>query len=216
MLASGASVQPYSAAPFSYTGTEVVDPLIFSSTTDATDILDWMLLELKDSTGNLIDRKAVFILENGNITNLDKTQPIVLKAAPGRYHLTVRHRNHLGLSTNLMNFAAGNNPFDYTTATDETLFGDANAFTTVAGKTVMIAGNANGNGFISYSGSGNDRAIILNALDGNNTNVLSNVYYSSDLNLSGSIYYSGSGNDRAIILNALSGNVSGVLNQQIK
>lgn len=216
ILAASATVQPYSAAPFNYSGGETVDPLIFTATAAETDIMDWMLLELKDSTGLLIDRKAVFILENGNITNLDKTQPVVLKAAAGAYHLTVRHRNHLGMSTNLINFVPGNNTFNFTTATDAQIFGDANAYAILNGMNVMIAGNANGNGFISYSGSGNDRAIILSVLNGNNSNVLNSIYSSSDLNLSGSVFYSGSGNDRAIILNALNGNVASILSEQIK
>ncbi|RYE19103.1 MAG: hypothetical protein EOP51_20600 [Sphingobacteriales bacterium] len=216
ILEASAFTHPYAAAPFNYTGTVTVDPLIFTTTPGDTDIVDWMLLELKDSTGNTIDRKVAFILENGNITNPDKTQPIVMKAVAGRYHLTVRHRNHLGLSTNLMDFAGGNNSFDYTTATDATLFGDANAYTTINGKTLMIAGNTNGNGFISYSGSGNDRAILLTSLGGNNTTILTDIYHNSDLNLSGSVFYSGSGNDRAVILNALNGNVSGVILEQIK
>jgi hypothetical protein len=216
ILAANATSQPYNTPAFGYAGTETVDPSIFTSTVGNDDVLDWMLLELKDSSGTLIDRKAVLVLENGNVTNLDKTQPVVLKATPGNYHLTVRHRNHLGLSSNLNAFVSGQNIIDFTVATDADLYGNANAFTTMNGKTLMIAGNANGNNFVSYAGSGNDRAVILTVIGGLNTNVVNNIYSPADLNLSGSVYYSGSGNDRAIILNSLGGNVGIVMAQQIR
>jgi hypothetical protein len=215
ILAANATSQPYNISPFGYAGTETVDPSIFTSTAANDDVLDWMLLELKDSSGTLIDRKAVLVLENGNVTNVDKTQPVMLKANTGQYHLTIRHRNHLGLSSNLSTFVAGQNIFDFTVATDAQLYGNASAFNIINGKTVMIAGNANGNNFVSYAGSGNDRAVILSVIGGLNTNIVNNIYSSADLNLSGSVYYSGTGNDRAIILNSLGGNVAIVMAQQI-
>lgn len=216
ILAANATSQPYNTPSFGYAGTETVDPSIFTSTAANDDVLDWVLLELKDSSGTLIDRKAALVLENGNVTNIDKTQPVVFKARTGQYHLTVRHRNHLGLSSNLTSFVAGQNIFDFTVATDTELYGNANAFNVINGKTVMIAGNANGNNFVSYAGSGNDRAVILSVIGGVNTNVVNNIYSPADLNLSGSVYYSGTGNDRAIILNSLGGNVAIVMAQQIR
>ncbi|MFA6056799.1 MAG: hypothetical protein WC756_01280 [Taibaiella sp.] len=216
ILAANATSQPYNTPSFGYAGTETVAPSIFTSTVANDDVLDWMLLELKDSSGTLIDRKAVLVLENGNVTNTDKTQPVVLKAIAGQYHLTIRHRNHLGLSSNLNAFVSGQNIIDYTIATDTDLYGDANAYNTVNGKTLMIAGNASGNNYVSYAGSGNDRAVILAVIGGINTNVVNNVYSSADLNLSGTVYYSGTGNDRAIILNSLGGDVSVVRAQQIR
>jgi hypothetical protein len=216
ILAANATSQPYNIAAFGYAGTETVAASIYTSTAENDDVLDWMLLELKDSSGTLIDRKAVLVLENGNVTNTDKTQPVILKAAPGKYHLTVRHRNHLGLSSNLNTFVSGQNIIDYTTATDADLYGDANAYATANGKTLMVAGNANGNNFVSYAGSGNDRAVILAVIGGINTNVVNNIYSPADLNLSGSVYYSGTGNDRAVILNSLGGDVSVVRAQQIR
>lgn len=216
ILAANATSQPYNTPVFGYNGTEAVSPAIFTSTAADNDVLDWMLLELKDSAGTMIDRKAVLVLENGNIANTDKTQPVVLKANTGKYHLTIRHRNHLGLSSNLITYTAGQNIFDFTTATDAQLYGDANAFAVVNGKTQMIAGNANSNPFISYTGSGNDRAIILNLLNGNNSGMITGVYSTSDLNLNGSVYYTGTGNDRAIILNTLGGNVNGFVMEQTR
>ncbi len=100
VLRSKALNQPYNTAAFgSYAGTETVPATIFTSTTADNDVVDWVLLELKKADGTLVSRCPALILENGNIVNLDKSASVSLKAAPGNYHLTVRHRNHLGLSS---------------------------------------------------------------------------------------------------------------------
>lgn len=216
VLAANATTQPYSGAPFSYSGTESVAPSVFTSTAANTDIVDWVLLELKDSLGNAVDRKAVFVLENGNLANTDKTQPVVMRANAGNYHLTIRHRNHLGLSSNLSFYAGGNNLFDFTTATDATLYGDATAFTTINGTTVMHGGNANSNGSTRFNGSANDRDAILFYLGGNEGATIFNVYRPEDVNMDGVVRFNGSGNDRDALLFNLGGNEGLTIFQQIK
>ncbi len=202
ILAANATSQPYNTAAFSYNGTETVNASIFTSTPATTDIVDWMLLELKDSTGNAVDRKAVFVLENGNVANLDKTQPVMMKANAGSYYLTIRHRNHLGLSSNLVAYGAGENLFNFTTATDADLFGDANAFIVIGGKTSMRGGNANSNFNTRFNGAANDRDAILSALSGDEGTTLFNVYNAADVNLDGMIRFNGAANDRdALLLN---------------
>nr|WP_118973990.1 hypothetical protein [Taibaiella koreensis] len=202
ILAANATSQPYNVPPFNYPGTETVSPAIFTSTLANNDIVDWMLLELKDAAGNLVDRKAVFVLENGNLANLDKTQPVVMKALSGSYFLTIRHRNHLALSSNLTPYVAGDNLFDFTSATDATLFGDANAFITLNGHTAMRGGNANSNSNTRFNGATNDRDVILQYLGGNEASTIFNVYTPVDVNLDGNVRFNGSGNDRdALLLN---------------
>ncbi len=205
VLAANATAQPYNNAAFSYSGTETALSTVFTSTPALTDIVDWMLLELKDSAGNAIDRKAVFVLENGNVTNLDKTQPVVMKANAGQYHLTLRHRNHLGLSSNLVPYGAGDNLFDFTTATDATLFGNANAFVVLSGKAVMRAGNANSNFNTRFNGTANDRDGILFYLGGNEAGTIFNVYTPADVNLDGNVRFNGAANDRDALLFNLGG-----------
>ena len=205
VLAANATSQPYNNAAFLYTGSETALPTVFTSTVANTDIVDWVLLELKDSAGNAVDRKAVFVLENGNVTNLDKTQPVMMKANAGKYHLTLRHRNHLGLSSNLVTYAAGDNLFDFTTATDATLFGNANAFVTVSGKALMRGGNANSNFNTRFNGTANDRDAILFYLSGNEAGTIFNVYTPADVNLDGIVRFNGAANDRDALLFNLGG-----------
>lgn len=216
LLQVHATTQPYSAAPFNYNGTETVATSVFTSSTATDDILDWVLLELKDSTGNLVDRRAAFILENGSVVNLDKSAVVPFKANAGKYHLTIRHRNHLGLSTELMTFTAGANLFNFTNASDATIFGTAAAFTTMSGKICMIPGNANSNTNIRYNGQANDRDAILSYLGSNEIGLVFNVYTPVDLNLDGTVRYNGQANDRDFLLQALGFNEIGFIQEQIK
>ncbi|WP_146146630.1 hypothetical protein [Taibaiella chishuiensis] len=216
LLQVNATNQPYNVAPFNYTGTESVALSVFTNTAGTDDILDWVLLELKDSTGNLVDRHVAFVLENGNIVNLDKTAGIAFKANAGRYHLTVRHRNHLGLSTELMTFVPGSNGFNFGSATDATLYGTAAAFTVIGGKVCLIGGNANGNGNIRYNSTANDRDAILAFLGFAETGITYNVYTPADVNLDGVVRYNGRNNDRDFLLEALNFNETGFTAEQIK
>ena len=209
--------QPYNTAAFgNYTGTESVPASIFTVTAADNDVVDWVLLELKKADGTLVSRCAALILENGNIVNLDKSASVSLKAAPGNYHLTIRHRNHLGLSTEPIAFVAGNNNFDFTAATDATLFGTSAAFKTQNGKTLLIGGNANSNINVRYNGIANDRDAILTYVGGSEIGLANNVYAAQDLNLDGTVRYNGLNNDRDFLLAILQGNEIGFIQEQIK
>lgn len=105
--------QPYTAAPYSYAGTESVASI------PNANVVDWVLLELrKPSTGlpqdanssSIIGRKAAFLLTNGTIAELDGVTPVLVpitKQGSGNY-IVVRHRNHLAvMSTAKTSNAAG-------------------------------------------------------------------------------------------------------------
>ncbi len=216
LLQISATNQPYNVAPFNYAGTESVPFSVFTATGATDDILDWVLMELKDSTGNLVDRRVAFLLENGNIVNMDKTPVVPFKANAGRYHLTIRHRNHLGLSTELMNFTTGSNIFNFGNATDATLYGTAEAYAVMNGKVCLIAGNANSNGNVRFNGSGNDRDAMLSYLGFNEIGFITGVYTPTDVNLDGNVRYNGSANDRDFLLEMLNFDEIGFIQEQIK
>ena len=72
------SLQPYSVSPWNYSGNEYV------TTIPNSNIVDWILVELRETTGNastatsdsIVARKAGFILNNGLIVGRDGTNPI--------------------------------------------------------------------------------------------------------------------------------------------
>ena len=66
-------LQPYNTEPWNYTGTENV------GTIPNTDIVDWILIELRETSGSaataippsVIARQACFLLKNGQIVDID-------------------------------------------------------------------------------------------------------------------------------------------------
>ncbi|PSK95001.1 hypothetical protein [Taibaiella chishuiensis] len=218
VLSANALTQPYNTAAFgNYAGTESVTAATFTaSPSDDNDIVDWVLLELKKADGSLVDRHAAFILENGNVVGTDKVSPVYFKAPPGSYHLTIRHRNHLGLSTELITLPAAGAGFDFSTATDATLFGTSDAYTTANGKVCLIAGNANSNGNVRYNSTANDRDAILAYLGFDEVGYNQQVYTPADVNLDGNVRYNGLGNDRDFLLEMLGFNEIGFVAEQVK
>lgn len=84
--------QPYDNLPWSYSGTEAVDEI-------PLEVVDWVLVELREESTKLTARKAGFILSNGNIVDLDGVNPVKVKASPGKYYVVIYHRNHLAAMT---------------------------------------------------------------------------------------------------------------------
>ena len=83
--------QPYSEAPFLYTGNESV-------TAFPTNTVDWLLLELReaDNPSQVAARKAVLLRKDGHVMELDGTQGVSFEEVPdGSYYITVYHRSHL-------------------------------------------------------------------------------------------------------------------------
>jgi len=89
--------------------------------------------------------------------------------------------------------------------TSTTTYGTS-ARTAVGAIQCLWPGDANGEGSIRYTGSGNDRDVILQAIGGIvPTNTVNNVYDPRDVNMNGTIMYTGSANDRDIILQTIGG-----------
>jgi hypothetical protein len=96
--------QPYNAAPYSYTGTESLP-----TSNRATDISDWVLLEVKNPTTDaVLVRKAAIAKTDGTIIeasnafvgNTNNSVSFAGLTSSGNYKITLRHRNHFGISTN--------------------------------------------------------------------------------------------------------------------
>jgi hypothetical protein len=69
-------------------------------------------------------------------------------------------------------------------------------------------GDATFDGQVKYTGTGNDRDVVLTAVGGSTpTNVANNVYRGADVNMDGVVKYVGLNNDRDIILQTIGGTV---------
>lgn len=231
-------VTPYNTA-FSHVnnaGIETINSsnVVAAQSNPADNIVDWVFLELRDlnaSPGNIIlQTRSALIQRDGDIVDVDGVSPLAFNNLPdGNYILSIRHRNHLGLSIDQTSPRAINekkstafttNVIDFRTATEAQLFGTASAFTTVVHPTLgtvnlMWGGNANFNTQTRFTGLNNDRDFLLiNSLGNIPSSFINNVYHSADLNMNKVVRFSGLNNDRDFLLITVLGNIPSTFRTQ--
>ncbi len=82
-------------------GGETIDPSVLA-TTGPDAIVDWILVELRNSTDFTIvmASKAVLIQADGDVVDLDGYSPVTIEGlGPDTYYIALMHRNHLGVMT---------------------------------------------------------------------------------------------------------------------
>jgi len=85
--------QPYTIAPWNYSGTESVSSV-------PSGVVDWILVELRTNTevSTKVATRAGFLKSDGTLTDTDGLSPLSFEnVANGDYHIVVYHRNHLAL-----------------------------------------------------------------------------------------------------------------------
>ncbi|MFV1968799.1 MAG: hypothetical protein ACC628_25560 [Pirellulaceae bacterium] len=112
--------QPYADASYNasfldYDGVEAVQPVGVPATA-----VDWIVASLRTGTAAATEvpgsAQALLLFEDGSIVGADGAT-VRFFAAPGSYHLVVRHRNHLGvMSATPVDFTSGSGSWDFTTA----------------------------------------------------------------------------------------------------
>lgn len=232
---------PYRQLPYSTTFVHVNNSNAESITSSAVmgpqspvanNIVDWVFLQLRDlaaSPGNtVLQTRSALLQRDGDIVDIDGVSPVTFNnLADGNYIITVRHRNHIGLSldqSNPKNFTEAQSLSftapklaDLTTASDAELFGTSTAYTTVTlpGPVTVKAlwgGNSNVStttaaGGLKYVTPNSDNAAILSQVLGfpGNVSGLFNYgsavgYFSGDNNMNRTVKYTTPGSDGALIL----------------
>ncbi|MEJ7740511.1 MAG: hypothetical protein WKF97_24095 [Chitinophagaceae bacterium] len=208
ILQGQASSQPYNILPFGYSGTERVGAGFFAAN---PDIVDWVLLELRDPNAPLtvLGRRAVFVKRDGTLvdtggTNVQITFPGL---AAGSYHVAVRHRNHLGMRTAIpLDFSCGLISHNFSTAGSRTFQNRSYTSEVQMGSSpwLMRAGDANVNKNVRYTNPGNDPNHIFNTiLGGSLSRIITNTYAPEDLNMDGVIKWTNPGNEQNFLLNII-------------
>ncbi len=228
---------PYRTAPYNTSFTHVANTVtetanagVFNNQASANDnIVDWVFVELRTPTiysGNtVLQTRSALIQRDGDIVDVDGVSQVTFNNVPSsNYIIAVRHRNHLGLSTDpslitsLSEKKSTTSLVDFITATDAQLFGSSSAYTISSdGKNLLWGGNANFNSNVRYIGLSNDKDFILiNTLSLNPSATLLEVYSSADVNMNRNVKYIGLNNDKDfIIINVLGNNVSAIRTQQL-
>jgi hypothetical protein len=224
-LRSGTNVipttEPYRGAPFNFVPTnggarEVASASVFNDLGTFNNIVDWVYLELRNNVTSgttLLQTRSVFVQRDGDIVDIDGTSPVYFKNLDaGNYTVTVRHRNHMAISTNYtaasyknLTLSASTPILDFTSPSTNIL-GVANTnYFQSGGVNMMYAGNANFNAVTNYSSLGNDRLYLLNTILGGVTTSTVAGYSVGDLNMNKIANYSALGNDRLYLLNTVLG-----------
>lgn len=229
---------PYRIAPYNATFAHVNNPVaetlptgVLNDLANPNDqIVDWVFVELRtaasSTSATIVQTRSVLLQRDGDLVDIDGVSPVYFKNLDPNtnYVVTVRHRNHLGVSVNpatALSLSLSTTAFDFTnTANTSKIYGVANTNYGQAGailKNVLYAGNANFNTNVRYNGPSNDRDYILaNILGSNQATVQTNVYSQGDVNLNRVVRYNGPSNDRDFILsNTLGTNQATVKNQSL-
>lgn len=138
--------QPYTTLPWNYAGNEIVAAF-------APDVVDWVLVELRDPTDNtvIVATKSALLLNNGFIQDINGSLGVVFAGIPtGDYYVVVRHRNHLAVISSTTITLPNLIPYDFTIAVTQAL--GTNQMSELAqGVYGLCGGDINGDGVITVS-----------------------------------------------------------------
>ena len=161
--------QPFNRSPWNYSGNEIV-------TTFPQNITDWILLEVKNMSEQIIEQRAAFVRNDGVIIDLNGTENVAFRnLVDGEsYYLIVRSRNHIALASEMPLVLPQTTAYDFTQAAN------------VQGNTAQLAANDDG----SYSMLVGDFAAdgVITVTDFNvlvSELAALNQYVDSDANLDG-------------------------------
>lgn len=208
---------------------------VFAITDANNAIVDWVLVELRDAStpSTVLGSKSALIQRDGNIVSpTDGVSPLQFLSTdlspasiPASVHISIKHRNHLAVRTTApQNTETGTTIYNFSTGMAQAVgtnpMASLNAGNTLFG---LWGGNVNGDISIRYTNSvipmiASDAIGIYNALGGNTSGEMLNVYNVNDVNLDRNVRYTNKivpsiPSDAIIIFNFLSGNSAGQANQ---
>lgn len=208
-------IEPYTGMPYlkpliGESGGTSVPPAILEIN-GPNAIVDWILIEMRHAgnPANIVATKRALIQRDGDIVSAsDGMSPVhIQNLAAGDYYVGIKHRNHLGVMTQLpLHFSILTPVFvDFTSPgpvyTNPYIVNPPRK--TIGTTHLLWSADANTNKNVKYNGNANDKEKVLSALGGTAfiNNIITHSYRQEDLNLDGKILYNGSDNDRVIILN---------------
>ena len=198
-------VSPYSSyTNFSHNENESTTQSVLNRT-GTNAIVDWVVVELRSvlNTKQIIESRAGLIQRDGDIVDVNGTDLLSFMSPSGSYHVTVRHRNHLGVMTYSPQNLVSGSTIDFSNIA-LACYG-TNATKIEDGKRLLWAGNANVDSELIFQGINNDANEaffdVVTHPDNSTTeqNYIITGYYDSDFNLDGQVIYQGLGNDPNIL-----------------
>ncbi len=195
--------------PYTALGVEVANPgvamtQVVAALTGNNAVVDWVVLELRNNNGShtVAERRAALLQADGDVISHDGAAVIAFTTAPQGRRLSVVHRNHLAVMT--ANVLASNAEVVDLTQGGAALYGQE-PMKVQNNRRALWAGDVSGDGIVMYTGNGNDRDVILQAIGSVVPSNTVNGYAVEDVNLDGVVRYTGANNDRDLILQVIGG-----------
>ncbi|TXI82422.1 MAG: hypothetical protein E6Q44_01895 [Flavobacteriales bacterium] len=199
--------EPYTAMGYAPTGATATTASVLA-TTGSNAIVDWVVVELRSSTtpSQVLEARAALLQRDGDIVAVDGTSAVGFCQAASTYHVAVRHRNHLGVMTAApVSLGSTATAVDFSVATTTTW--GTNAQKAANGRMLLWPGNTVNDAEVKYTGSSNDRDVILTLIGGGVPTNTVHGYHAEDVNLDSEVKYTGAANDRDVVLSTVGGSV---------
>jgi hypothetical protein len=171
------TIEPYTALGYQFVqgGGEQMQ-----ASANFQQLVDWVVIELRDSADptSIVYSRAALLRADGRVVDTDGFSVVDMPwAIPGKYHVVIRHRNHLAVMTQFVfHIEPGRNPwFDLSNPQTPTV--GSNAQHSQNRRTMLFAGDADGNGQVQNT----DNILQWQPQVG------SSGYKSSDFNLDGQV-----------------------------
>ena len=196
-----------------------------TSGTGATNdnIVDWVLVELRDANDNEVIEasQSALLQRDGNVVSVDGVSPLEFNIPSKSYYIVIKHRNHLAVMTsNTIALSTGSAVVDFTDVNNQITFGTnaQTSFGVPSGLVAMWAGDANQDGRMVYLGGLSEVPAIRSQVfnDPNNSifggppsaGYKSIGYLPTDLDMDGFAVYSGADSDVTKLRNNVFNNPS--------
>jgi hypothetical protein len=141
--------------------------------------------------------RAGLVTESGDIVDMDGVSPLNFEVTGDWYYISVLHRNHMGIVTDLpMDCTEGELMCDFT---EEHGLNEGQVEIS-EGVFAMMCGDVNGDHVVKYNGSNNDKNAILAEVGILTPNNVVPGYNRFDVNMDGIVKYNGSNNDKNALL----------------
>jgi hypothetical protein len=211
-------------------GGETTTPAVLA-VTGPNAIVDWVFLTIRlTPTSPVTATRAALVQRDGDVVDVDGVSPVCFNAPAGNYHVSIKHRNHLGCMTNATYaLSTVTTAIDFTSPTTimwlrppglnnpTPLTGARKNIGTLR---TLYPGNCKvGPGFnnklVRFGGTGafSDRAYLISFTG---TSGIIPGYTSIDCNMNGVATYSPFiGSDRSVILNSCAGSTAIFVTEQI-
>ncbi len=206
--------EPYSNLPgFLHKGNgggETISPEILQ-VTGPNAIVDWVFVEIRDAGAeeNILETCSGLLQRDGDVVSVTGDSVFFfVRLNEGDYYVSIRHRNHLGLMSNTVDYLSTSNPPSLDFRNSSWLVNSNNTAGSITSGSfrAMWAGDFNSDRRVIFQGPNNDVFNLFSVVlsDPNNVETLANYisrgYLNADFNLDGKAIYQGPGNDRSMLL----------------